>query len=65
MKFAIITHVVHKKINNNYYAYEPYVREMNLWIKNISNTLIVAPISNENITEIDSSYIEKMLILIK
>ena len=44
MKFAIITHVIHGKELGNYFGYEPYVREMNLWIKNVSEVLIVAPI---------------------
>lgn len=44
MKFAIITHVIHGKISDKYFGYEPYVREMNLWIKNVSEVLIVAPL---------------------
>lgn len=44
MKFAIITHVIHGKELGNYYGYEPYVREMNLWIKNVSEVLVVAPL---------------------
>ena len=46
MKFAIITHVIHGKISDNYFGYEPYIREMNLWIKNASEVLIVAPLSS-------------------
>lgn len=44
MKFAIITHVIHGKDSGNYFGYEPYVREMNLWIKNVSEVVIVAPL---------------------
>ncbi|MDI1318501.1 glycosyltransferase [Flavobacterium sp.] len=44
MKFAIITHVIHGEDSGNYFGYEPYVREMNLWIKNVSEVLIVAPL---------------------
>jgi glycosyltransferase involved in cell wall biosynthesis len=44
MKFAIITHVIHGKDSGGYFGYEPYVREMNLWIKNVSEVLIVAPL---------------------
>lgn len=44
MKFAIITHVIHGKVSGNYFGYEPYVREMNLWIKNVSEVIIVAPL---------------------
>ena len=31
MKFAIITHVPHIQSQNQYFAYAPYVREMNIW----------------------------------
>ena len=44
MKFAIITHVIHGKDADKYFGYEPYVREMNLWIKYTSQVLIVAPL---------------------
>jgi glycosyltransferase involved in cell wall biosynthesis len=43
MKFAIITHVPHIKENSKLYAYAPYVREMNLWIDNVDEVLLVAP----------------------
>ena len=44
MKFAIITHVIHGKDSDKYFGYEPYVREINLWIKYTSDVLIVAPL---------------------
>ncbi|WP_165730522.1 glycosyltransferase [Polaribacter sp. 20A6] len=56
MKFAIITHAVHKSKNQKWYAYEPYVREMNLWLQNVSETRIVAPISKEEISAIEVVY---------
>ncbi|MFY0631057.1 MAG: glycosyltransferase [Flavobacteriaceae bacterium] len=56
MKFAIITHVEHKYQANDIYAYEPYVREMNLWGKYVSSCKIVAPLSSESINSIDSEY---------
>ncbi|AMC10141.1 hypothetical protein Lupro_02255 [Lutibacter profundi] len=56
MKFAIITHAEHKLKNNHIYAYEPYVREMNLWIKYVDEVQIVAPISEEKVTSIESKY---------
>tara|TARA_R100000935_G_C2840959_1_gene170953 strand:+ start:7304 stop:8407 length:1104 start_codon:yes stop_codon:yes gene_type:complete len=43
MKLAIITYILHKENNNNYYSYEPYVREMNIWIKSIDEIIVVAP----------------------
>ena len=56
MKFAIITHVIHGKESGNYFGYEPYVREMNLWIKNVSEVLIVAPIDKTPKTKIQEFY---------
>jgi glycosyltransferase involved in cell wall biosynthesis len=56
MKFTIFTHVPHCKADNLYYAYAPYVREMNIWGKNVDELVIVAPFSLGNKTAIDSSY---------
>ena len=59
MKFAIITHVIHGKNHEGYFAYEPYVREMNLWIKNVPELLIVAPLSSNSISPIQEIYQHK------
>ena len=56
MKFAIITHVPHVIKQNQYFAYAPYVDEMNIWAKNVSELVIVAPISFTEITPVDRSY---------
>jgi glycosyltransferase involved in cell wall biosynthesis len=56
MKFAIITHVIHGKDSGNYFGYEPYVREMNLWIKNASEILIVAPLNTISKNPIQEFY---------
>jgi len=56
MKFAIITHAIHKARNGNIFAYEPYVREMNVWSKYVDEFLIVAPVSSSEITKIESDY---------
>jgi glycosyltransferase involved in cell wall biosynthesis len=56
MKFAIITHVPHIQLQNQYFAYSPYVNEMNVWSKYIDELIIVAPIQNAEITAIDCSY---------
>ncbi|MCF6129931.1 glycosyltransferase [Flavobacterium sp. AS60] len=56
MKFAIITHVIHGKELGNYYGYEPYVREMNLWIKNVSEVLLVAPLHTTSKSPIQEFY---------
>ena len=56
MKFTIFTHVPHIKADNLYYAYAPYVREMNTWGENVDSLVIVAPFSSGSITAIDNSY---------
>lgn len=56
MKFAIITHAEHKIHEQQIVAYEPYVKEMNLWLKYVDKVRIVAPVAKSTISEIDSSY---------
>ncbi|RED19560.1 glycosyltransferase involved in cell wall biosynthesis [Flavobacterium cutihirudinis] len=56
MKFAIITHVCHIKSNNQYYGYAPYIREMNIWLKDVDKVIVVAPLMQGNPTEIDIPY---------
>lgn len=61
MKFLIITHVEHIKQNDTYFAYAPYVREMNIWLKHVDEVLIVAPLCNGKKSIIDESYIHSKL----
>ena len=56
MKFIIITHVPHIKEQNDYYAYSPYVREMNIWGNYVQEILIVAPMASTEKTAIDCAY---------
>jgi glycosyltransferase involved in cell wall biosynthesis len=56
MKFLIISHVRHKKHKDGLFAYEPYVREMNIWLKYVDKVEIVAPISNVKKSNIDAVY---------
>ena len=56
MKFGIITHAVHKIKDGQIYAYEPYVREMNLWAKHVDQILVLAPVSTDNISSIEIAY---------
>lgn len=57
MKFCIISHVVHAKFNNKFFAYGPYVREMNLWLQEGMQLIIVAPIcENKRPTAIELAY---------
>jgi glycosyltransferase involved in cell wall biosynthesis len=57
LKFTIITHAEHKLHKQKIVAYEPYVREMNLWLKYVDEVIIVAPISNDEITTVESKYL--------
>jgi glycosyltransferase involved in cell wall biosynthesis len=56
MKFIIITQVEHVFQENFYFAYAPYVLEMNIWGKCIDELIIVAPISKLEKTAIDIHY---------
>ncbi|SFB21296.1 Glycosyltransferase involved in cell wall bisynthesis [Flavobacterium swingsii] len=56
MTFVIVTHVPHIIENNQYFAYSPYVREMNVWLKYVDKVIIVAPIENAKTTPIHIHY---------
>jgi glycosyltransferase involved in cell wall biosynthesis len=57
MKFLIITHVIHKQVDNKIYAYGPYIREMNIWLKYAGEVVVVAPLCKTmKAEEIDSVY---------
>jgi glycosyltransferase involved in cell wall biosynthesis len=56
MTFVIITHVPHVIENNLFYAYAPYVREMNIWIRRLDKIIIVAPIASFGKSAIDIMY---------
>ena len=56
MKFAIITHVPHGIMNEKYFAYAPYVREMNVWSKFVDEFIIVAPLELKEKTQISVDY---------
>lgn len=56
MTFCIITHVSHYKEHKEFYAYAPYVREMNIWFNHIDEVLIVAPLNKVAKTAIDIAY---------
>lgn len=56
MNFVIITHVPHILEQNQYFAYAPYVQEMNIWTKQLDEVIIVAPESKSEKTAIDINY---------
>jgi len=56
MKFAIITHVVHLRHDCQYFGYAPYIREMNIWLKNVNQLIVVAPLVKGKISAIELPY---------
>lgn len=56
MRFAIVTHVPHFRKDGRYFAYGPYVREMNIWAQHVSEFIIVAPLSEREPTALDLAY---------
>lgn len=56
MNFVIITHVDHLHEQEFFFAYAPYVNEMNIWSKYIDEVIIVAPLQKESKTAIDCAY---------
>ena len=64
MKFAIITHVIHKQQRDKYFAYAPYVSEMNVWTQFVTQVLIVAAVAGQKTTAIDSAYHHKEIVFI-
>lgn len=59
MTFCIITHVPHGYQNGQYFAYSPYVREMNIWSKYVDKMILVAPLTLTEETAIDIAYAHK------
>jgi glycosyltransferase involved in cell wall biosynthesis len=64
MKFAIITHVIHKQQGNRYFAYAPYVKEMNVWAKFVEQLVIVGALEEQEPTAIDCAYHHKEIVFI-
>jgi glycosyltransferase involved in cell wall biosynthesis len=56
MTFCIITHVAHGYENGEYFAYSPYVKEMNIWMKHVDKVIVVAPQKLSEKTKIHIDY---------
>lgn len=56
MRFSVFTHAEHYLYENRLYAYGPYVKEMNYWIRGFEEVRIIAPISEKMPGSIDSFY---------
>ena len=61
MKFLIVTHVIHTKKGNDYYAYSPYVNEMNIWLRHTDSVTIVAPLKKNDVFELQQKYISESI----
>jgi glycosyltransferase involved in cell wall biosynthesis len=56
MRFCVVTHVEHKICDGKFFAYGPYVQEMNLWFSLVEEVLVIAPTGNKEISAIDLPY---------
>ena len=56
MKFLIVSHVIHSKLDDKIYGYGPYIKEMNLWLKYVDEVEIIAPLRGGKPDKIDLSY---------
>lgn len=65
MNFCIITHVPHGRNKSSYFAYAPYVKEMNIWFDYVDTVSIVAPLTLGAVSEITEEYREKPIHFIK
>ncbi len=65
MNFLIISHVLHKSHENQFWGYAPYIREMNLWKKNITKLIVVAPQEQAPPSKIDLPFLSEDIVFIK
>jgi glycosyltransferase involved in cell wall biosynthesis len=63
MNLTIITSAPHIKNINQYFAYAPYVHEMNVWGCQVDEIVIVAPLSNKVRSAIDTNYVHGKITL--
>ncbi|MDI1323117.1 MAG: glycosyltransferase [Algoriphagus sp.] len=57
MHFLVVGHVSHKLQDGKYFAYGPYVREMNIWFKHVDKVTVLAPFNpKESPDPIDLPY---------
>lgn len=47
MRFLILTQVKHVFHDGKYYAYGPYVQEMNIWLKRVGQPVVIAPVQSQ------------------
>lgn len=65
MTFCIVTHVPHGKNELSFFAYAPYVWEMNIWFKHTDRVTIVAPLNLKKKTDIEIDYLHDNISFVK
>jgi len=65
MRFLIVSPVIHKKIDNSFGGYTPYIREMNIWFNHVDEVHVIAPLSNEKLDSLESLYEHHNLVFVK
>jgi glycosyltransferase involved in cell wall biosynthesis len=65
MKFTIFTHVPHFYLDEKYFAYAPYVREMDFWFNKVDEIEIIAPLKKYNRSDLLLSYKEQSKIIFR
>jgi len=63
--FLIITHVIHGSTKGKFLAYAPYVKEMNLWLKQVEKVDIFSPLSKDREPTVEQSYEHNEITLTK
>jgi glycosyltransferase involved in cell wall biosynthesis len=61
VKFLIVTHVVHTQKGNDFFAYSPYVNEMNVWLRHVNSVTIIAPLKKDVVTQLQQKYVSKSI----
>ena len=56
MKFLIVTHVVHTQKDTDFFAYSPYVNEMNIWLRHVDSVTIIAPLKKGEVETLQEKY---------
>lgn len=57
MHLLVIGHVLHRVQSGKFFAYGPYVREMNLWFKHVDSVTILSPVDrSQKLDPIDLTY---------
>ena len=56
MKFTIITYIEHIRRGNQFFSYAPYIREMNLWLRQVDEVEVIAPKKRRKQISTEESY---------